>query len=125
MAKFTCPGQECGRQFASNAALSAHKRACKDKIAAAAKVLLQKCLDKQLERAIAAKQQEEMEHDDAVEPEPEIVDVEPPIIVSIIFLNRLFLMIKLHKLARTNTTTAVWAIRTSPSSKTHASTIQR
>jgi hypothetical protein len=40
MARFVCPGNRCGREFPSNASLSAHKRSCKLKLAATAKLLL-------------------------------------------------------------------------------------
>jgi hypothetical protein len=48
MVKFSCPGKGCGRQFTPRAALSAHKRHCKLKIAAAAKILLGKRRDKEI-----------------------------------------------------------------------------
>jgi hypothetical protein len=63
MAKFRCPGQGCGREFKSGAALSAHKRACKDKISRTAKILLDKQQqERELENAqIGAKREEAQE----------------------------------------------------------------
>jgi hypothetical protein len=40
MAKFTCPALGCKRKFKSGAALSTHKRYCRDKIATTARLLL-------------------------------------------------------------------------------------
>jgi hypothetical protein len=46
MAKFMCPGQGCRREFTSSKALSTHKRACREKITATSRILLQKWQEK-------------------------------------------------------------------------------
>jgi hypothetical protein len=42
MVRFVCPGHGCQRQFGSSASLSAHKRGCRLKIAATAKLILRR-----------------------------------------------------------------------------------
>src|ERR1700690_1528075 len=79
MAIFACPG--CGRDFRSNASLSAHKRSCKDKITAASKVVLRNRLDK---RHAAAEQQESENF--AEKRPPAVTEREPSVRVSCISL---------------------------------------
>jgi hypothetical protein len=50
MARFVCPGHGCGREFGSNKSLSAHKRSCKLKLAATAKISLHRQWEKESER---------------------------------------------------------------------------
>jgi hypothetical protein len=129
MARFVCPGQGCGREFKSNAALSAHKRACRVKIAASAKLLLDK------RQAAKVQQQEGKDADielqefvnDPVEENKEIIEHWPRVcrIFHLLSCSTVLTCWNHDQLARAHTSPGIQGFWITTPSHTSACTVSR